>query len=89
MEGWVKLAPTMGLSDFITADATFDQLASLDESADDERSIKYEVLNKYCERITSKAAPGLPVCLFVCVCFCVSVSVSGSGSLCVCVVLFF
>jgi hypothetical protein len=58
MEKWVQLAPPMGLADFITADATFDQLATADDNAEEERTIKADVLARYCERICSKSAPG-------------------------------
>jgi len=57
MEGWVRFAPTMGLADVITADTTFDQLASVDDG-DEERTISAEVLHKYIERIRSKSSPG-------------------------------
>jgi hypothetical protein len=56
LEEWVRLAPNMGLADVITADSTFEQLASHD--ADETRCISAEVLARYCERILAKASPG-------------------------------
>ena len=56
LQGWVRLAPTMGLADFITADHAFDQLA--DESPDDDRTISAETFARYCERISAKSTPG-------------------------------
>jgi hypothetical protein len=59
LSSWVRLAPGMGLADFITADATFDQLANVDEELSiDERFLSEEVFTRYCERISAKSWPG-------------------------------
>ena len=58
LENWMRLAPVMGLADFITADATFDQLASVEDGPEDERVISEDVFTRYCERIGAKSKPG-------------------------------
>lgn len=41
----VRMAPKMGIADFITADATFDQLAAMED--DEERLISAEILKRW------------------------------------------
>ena len=43
----VRMAPKMGIADFITADATFDQLAERCMEDDEERHISAEIFKRW------------------------------------------
>ena len=64
LESWLRLAPSMGLADVITADTTFDQLAGphddfSDSSGDDTpRVISFDNFARYVRRLEAKASPG-------------------------------
>lgn len=62
LEDWVRLAPTVGLADVLTADAMFDQLCSNDVGRGNgstlNPAITFETFEKYARRIAEKSCPG-------------------------------
>ena len=66
--GWLRLSPTMGLADLVTADSTFEQLSSSSSAESsgggpaagqqEQPTIAFETFEKYVNRIAEKASPG-------------------------------
>jgi hypothetical protein len=54
---WLRLAPTMGLADLVTAESTFQLLAKQEEGSTSSPSIRLTSLALYAARIEEKGAP--------------------------------
>lgn len=58
LEDWVRLSPAMGLSDLLTADNTFKQLATNDGGSSTQRSrVTFDTFDRYVRHIAEKSYP--------------------------------